>query len=63
MYGMWAWGDNDVSVEVHQLLTNIPPLGGGIIREAMNVGSRGIWEISVPSPRFCCESKLALKIY
>ena len=29
--------------------------------EAMHVWRRGIWEISVPSSPFCCESKTALK--
>lgn len=24
------------------------------------VGSEGIWEISIPSAQFCCESKIAL---
>ena len=24
-------------------------------------GAGGIWDISVPSPQFCCEPKIALK--
>lgn len=26
------------------------------------VGAEGIWEISVPSPPFCCEPKIVLKV-
>ena len=25
------------------------------------MGERGIWEISIPSPQFCCEASTALK--
>ena len=32
-----------------------------IMGEAMHAGAEGTWEISVPSLRFCCEPKTALK--
>lgn len=31
--------------------------GGG----SVCIGAVGIWEISIPSPQFCCESKIALQ--
>lgn len=44
------------------IVTNVPQgenvdSGGGCARMAAG----GIWEIFVPSARFCCESKSALK--
>ena len=54
--------DNDVSVEVHQTVTNVPAVGdtdkwGG----CTCVRAGGIPEVSAPSAQFCYEPKSALK--
>ena len=40
-----------------------PYSGGDVDNEGgcVCVGTENIWEISVPSPQFCCEPKTALK--
>lgn len=50
----------DISSSV---VTNVSSVGGMlIIEEALHVWGLDIyWEISVPSPELCCESKTALK--
>jgi len=40
------------------VVTNVPLLWGLIILgDVIHMWGQGIWEISVTSPQFCCESK------
>lgn len=42
----------------HHLYYSLVELG----RDYIDVGAEDTWQKSVPSPKFCCEAEIALKI-
>ena len=55
-------GDNDMSVVVHKLQQiTIPALDIDNGKGCAYVGAGNMWEISMPSIQFCCESNTIIK--